>query len=199
MLLAIETAGYACSVALIAGDQLIAERHALLRRGHAERLVPMIAELPDGGRADAIVVGVGPGSFTGVRVGIAAARALGLAWNVPVSGCSSLALVAAEMLASGQADSLLVVMEGGHGEVFIQPFSGRGVQETAPMQSLPYGAAADLAQGHPLIGNAVTRFGLDESAERHARAASLRFLPELLRQLPPSPVYGRVPDAKPMQ
>ena len=84
MILAIETAGFACSVALLDGPRLIAEAHEVLRRGHAERLIPMLSCLPDGGRADAIVVGCGPGSFTGVRVGIAAARVLGLAWHDPV-------------------------------------------------------------------------------------------------------------------
>jgi tRNA threonylcarbamoyladenosine biosynthesis protein TsaB len=198
MRLAIETAGFACSVALIDGDQLIAERHEVLHRGHAERLVPMIAELPGGGRADAIIVGVGPGSFTGVRVGIAAARALGLAWGVPVHGCSSLALVAAESLNGGNAQDVLVVMEGGHGEVFVQRFSGRDVCETAPMQSLPYEAAAKIAAGQTLIGNAVARFGLSEDAACHARAASVRWLSTAQCALPPSPVYGRGPDAKPM-
>ena len=75
MILVIDTATAACSVALLDGDRVFAERHEVVGRGHAERLVPMIAELPDGGRAEAILVDVGPGSFTGIRVGLAAARA----------------------------------------------------------------------------------------------------------------------------
>src|SRR6187402_2735190 len=96
--LVIETATAACSVALLAGRTRLAGAHELVGRGHAERLVPMIGEvLAAAGleRADLILVDCGPGSFTGIRVGLAAARALGYAWNVPVHGYSALALIAA--------------------------------------------------------------------------------------------------------
>src|SRR5690606_29145709 len=92
--LVIETATAACSVALIEDGVVIAALHETVGRGHAERLIPMIAELPGAGRADVIRVDCGPGSFTGIRVGLAAARALGLGWGVPVSGFSSLSLIA---------------------------------------------------------------------------------------------------------
>ena len=75
--LVIETATAACSVALLDGDRVVAARHELVGRGHAERLVPMIGEvLAEAGqnRADLIQVDCGPGSFTGLRVGISAAR-----------------------------------------------------------------------------------------------------------------------------
>ena len=85
-LLAIETATEACSVALFEDGQLRAHAHELVGRGHAERLIPMIGELPDRGRAETILVDCGPGSFTGVRVGLAAARGLGLAWAAPIHG-----------------------------------------------------------------------------------------------------------------
>jgi tRNA threonylcarbamoyl adenosine modification protein YeaZ len=74
--LALDTSGAACSIALIEGDTIIAARHEALGRGHAERLIPWIAALPEGGQADRIIVGCGPGSFTGVRIAIAAARGL---------------------------------------------------------------------------------------------------------------------------
>ena len=95
-LLAIDCASPACSVALFDDGALIDFRHEELGRGHAERLVPMIAELPGRGQADQIAVARGPGSFTGVRIGIAAARALALAWGADLVGYPSLALIAAQ-------------------------------------------------------------------------------------------------------
>src|SRR3569623_1633380 len=134
--LVIETATAACSVALIEHGRVIASIHEVVGRGHAERLVPMIAELPDGGRAGSILGDCGPGSFTGSRVGIAAARGLGLGWGVPVRGFSSLPLVAASAFAADPTlDRLAVVLEGGHGEVFMQPIAAGHIAPTADIAS----------------------------------------------------------------
>ncbi|MFL6753980.1 MAG: tRNA (adenosine(37)-N6)-threonylcarbamoyltransferase complex dimerization subunit type 1 TsaB, partial [Sphingomicrobium sp.] len=77
MLLAFDTSSAACTAALFDGTGVcVARADEVIGRGHAERLVPMIAELMDGARADRIIVGVGPGSFTGIRVAIAAAHGL---------------------------------------------------------------------------------------------------------------------------
>ena len=84
--LVIDCATEACSVALFENGSMISGTLEMLGRGHADRLVPMIADLPGKGRAEEIAVNVGPGSFTGIRVGIAAAKALGLAWNARVIG-----------------------------------------------------------------------------------------------------------------
>src|SRR3978361_2079056 len=102
MLLIIDSATAACSAALVsaAGD-LIAQRHEIVGRGHAERLLPMIADLLGGRVPTSILVDCGPGSFTGVRVGLAAAHGLAIGWKVPLAGYSSLALIAA---ASGESE-----------------------------------------------------------------------------------------------
>ncbi len=88
--LVIDCATEACSVALFDQDILLSGDFRKLGRGHAEHLVPMIAALPDRGRAARIAVALGPGSFTGVRVGLAAARALALVWQAELVGYSTL-------------------------------------------------------------------------------------------------------------
>jgi tRNA threonylcarbamoyl adenosine modification protein YeaZ len=195
--LVIETATAACSVALIEGTAVVASAHEVVGRGHAERLVPMIAALPDGGRADAILVDCGPGSFTGIRVGIAAARGLGLGWGVPVRGFSSLPLVAAAAFAAdAKLDRLAVVLEGGHGEVFMQPFIRDPFVATADFASLPPEEAMARLDA-TAIGNGV-RFLSTGGREALPDAADIVLLPPALIDLPPRPIYGRAPDAKPM-
>lgn len=197
--LAIETATAACSVALIEGGRVITSDHAVVGRGHAERLLPMIAALPGGGRCDAILVDVGPGSFTGIRVGIAAAKALGFAWGVAVEGYTSLALLAA---IDGGRDDTVVTIEGGHGEIFVGRYGGNPMVEIDTARSVPFDrAVADIAAKR-IIGNAATR--LVEAGVRAVDtdvtpdACATLFLPRSLSMLPPVPFYGRGADAKPM-
>ena len=204
--LVIETATAACSVALIEQNRVVARNHDVVGRGHAERLLPMIADLPDGGRADRILVDCGPGSFTGLRVGIAAARGLALGWGVAVTGYSSLALLAATAFETvpynqdGPAD-LGVVLEGGDGEVFMQGFAAP-LRAIAPFTSLrPEAALASIAAGTQMVGNGV-RFlsALDPDRAYHEMlpdAAAAILLPSRFATLPAVPIYGRAPDAKP--
>ena len=196
--LVIDTATAACSVALIEDGAVIARIHEVVSRGHAERLIPMIAELPDGGRADAIAVDCGPGSFTGVRVGIAAARGLGLGWGVPVHGYSSTALIAAAAL-PGPRPALAVALEAGHGEVFMQVFDS-ALATLRPLASLTPEAAVAALAGLHVVGNGVVRLlAVDpnlDATEALPVAADWHLLPPALATLPPRPIYGRAPDAK---
>lgn len=197
-ILVIETATAACSVALLDGDAVVAERHEVVGRGHAERLLPLIAELPGGGRADAIWVDVGPGSFTGIRVGIAAARGLALGWGVPVTGYASTALLAVAALAEGE---LVAVLEGGHGEVFMQAFAAEPFRATGPVASLTPAVALAALEGRRAIGSGVRFLAALEPtlppSEALPRAADALLLPPEMTTLPPSPRYGRPPDAVP--
>lgn len=181
------------SVALFDNDVLIAADHRLIGRGHAEALVPAIAALPDGGRADAIFVGCGPGSFTGIRIGIAAARALAYAWNVPLTGFDTLALIAADAQQRSGAGDVAVAVDGGHGEWFVAD---------APLAALslsPDAAAATVASqtvAGTRAGELVALRGWGEAiaAEADARAFALIDSAAILN--PAVPLYGRSPDAK---
>jgi len=201
-LLVIDTSGADCSLALFDDDVLLAERHESIGRGHAERIVPWIADLPDGGKADRILVGCGPGSFTGVRVGIAAARALAIGWGVPVAGVSSLALIAADAAREAPGDDpLLVATEGGHGELFIQPLLRSPVREAGPLASLLPEQAALSSDIALVAGSAAERLiaarGSGRAIAASPRASAVLALDPALCAWAPAPVYGRAPDAKP--
>ena len=199
--LVIDSASEACSVALLEAGVVIDYRHEVIGRGHAERLVPLIAELADGGRADIVVAGCGPGSFAGVRIGVAAARALALGWQVPVRGFSTLALVAASAAdAIAAADGALVVMEGGHGQWFVQPFAADLSPRAAFRSLLPEDAV--LLADALVVGNRaeafVARRGSGTAVPALPDARAFARLPAGALFAEPSPIYGRAPDAKPM-
>ncbi|WP_375401930.1 tRNA (adenosine(37)-N6)-threonylcarbamoyltransferase complex dimerization subunit type 1 TsaB [uncultured Sphingomonas sp.] len=198
--LIIETATAACSVALIERDHVVARLHEIVGRGHAERLVPMIAELPGGGRAARIMVDCGPGSFTGIRVGIAAARGLALGWGMPVTGYSSLALVAAAALAARpELRRVAAVLEGGHGEVFMQIFDAT-LLPLGDLASLTPQAAVVRLDGLPAFGSGAARLlAVDpvlDVTQTLPDAGDAWRLPPQLAALSPRPLYGRAPDAK---
>jgi tRNA threonylcarbamoyl adenosine modification protein YeaZ len=199
MILIIETATAACSAALVEGDTLIDERHELVGRGHAERLVPMIEALLAGRRPEAILVDCGPGSFTGVRVGLAAAQGLRIGWGVPLAGYSSLSAVAA---AAGAGGEIAVALEGGHGQLFVQTFGEEEMRPLDTLRSLPPAEAAAAIRAHRVAGSGaaalVAERGWGEAIDALPRAADARLLPPALRALAPRPIYGRGPDAKPM-
>lgn len=198
--LAIECSTEACSVALFEGQNLLASDHRILGRGHAEQLVPMIAELPARGQAERILVALGPGSFTGIRIGIATAGALALVWQARVLGYPTLALVAAMAQAQAGAQPVDAAMNGGHGEWFVQPFGADGMP-LAPVRSLQPGMAA-VAAGASLVAGTQAQ-ALVALRERgtaltlHPDARQALLVPTGLLSPQIRPVYGRPPDATP--
>jgi tRNA threonylcarbamoyl adenosine modification protein YeaZ len=199
--LVIDCVSAACSVALLAPDgALLAERHEVVGRGHAERLMPMIAQLLDGRRPAAILVDCGPGSFTGLRVGLAAAHGLAIGWRVPLTGFSAPALLAA-MAGAGGAP-VAAALQGGHGEIFVQSFAGDPLEPADALRSLRPDLAAQSLTAPLVVGSGAAEIvaarGFGEAIDLLPRAACAFLLPEPLRTLAPRPIYGRAPDAKPM-
>ncbi|UUR08208.1 tRNA (adenosine(37)-N6)-threonylcarbamoyltransferase complex dimerization subunit type 1 TsaB [Sphingomonas glaciei] len=199
MLLALDTATPACTAALFDADgTLLAQADEVMSRGHAERLMPLLDRLLDGRRADSILVGCGPGSFTGLRVGIAAAHGLSIGWDAPLAGMSTLALIAAGLPGDGP---VAVALTGGHGELFVQQFDRDPLRPVAPIVSLSPAAAA-AAIDAPLVAGSgaaalVAARGHGEAVEALPSAANALRLPASLRTLSARPVYARAPDAKP--
>lgn len=194
--LVIDTATRACSVALFDGEQLLAGAYEVIGRGHAERLLPLIAALPDKGKADQIMVDVGPGSFTGIRVGVAAAKALGLAWRIPVHGYGCLSLVAAMARSQKPTSAAVdVIMTGGHGEYFFEAFDDAG-RSCAPARSVLPEMLFNIAIAHHVAGDIDPQRADRVWTDILPDARAWAHLPDG-HTLPPIPVYGRAPDAKP--
>jgi len=199
MILAFDTSSSACTAALFDGaGECVARRDETIGRGHSERLVPMLDELLEGRRADRILVGVGPGSFTGIRVGVAAAQGLAIGWNAKLGGMSSLALTAASGDAPGE---IAVAVSGGHGELFVQEFD-RGAAKSVLRNLSPEDAAA-VTKAARVVGTGakalVEARGWGEASDAWPSAANALALREDLRSLPPRPIYARAPDARPRQ
>ena len=199
MYLAFDASTSACTAALIQADgTLIAKADEVIGRGHAERLAPMIAELVGGHVPTRILVGVGPGSFTGTRVAIAAAHGLALGWNVPLTGFDSLALLAAGAPGDGP---VAVAIQGGHGELFIRRFARSPLRPLASTDSLRPEAAALAVPESTVVGNGASALvaarGSGEAIDLLPSAADVLRLPDVLRSLDPRPAYGRAPDARP--
>jgi tRNA threonylcarbamoyladenosine biosynthesis protein TsaB len=196
MILAFDTSSAACTAALFDdGGACLARRDEQIGRGHSERLVPMLAELLEGRAAKRIIVGVGPGSFTGIRVGIAAAHGLAIGWDAELLGMSSLALLAAGVERTCEVAAAIL---GGHGELFVQEFNSR--REPAGELANLAPAAAAAAATELVVGSGARQLvdarGWGEARDAWPSAANALKLPPNLRSLPAKPVYARAPDAR---
>ncbi|WP_448577725.1 tRNA (adenosine(37)-N6)-threonylcarbamoyltransferase complex dimerization subunit type 1 TsaB [Thermaurantiacus sp.] len=182
--------GHHLSLALLQGDRLLGEVHEEIGRGHAEALMPAIRDLLLGqSPPQSIGVEVGPGSFTGLRVGVAAARALGIAWRVPVFGLSSMGLVAAGAAQRGHRGPLLVALLAPRGQLWIQSF--HGLSPVSPAVSLEADAARRLvAEARvPVTGSGAAALGLDAMEVTPRARWGLGLGAE--HHLAPTPLYVR--------
>jgi tRNA threonylcarbamoyl adenosine modification protein YeaZ len=199
LILALDTSTAACTAALLERNgTIVASRDEQIGRGHAERVVPMIEEMLDGHVPTRILVGVGPGSFTGLRVGIAAAHGMAIGWRVPLAGMNSLALLAAS--APPGEGKVAAAMAGGHGEIFVQTFDRKKLTATGPIFNLTPEAAARKVDAPLVVGSgaealvAARRSG--EALALLPTASRALSLPELLRSQECKPIYARAPDAR---
>ena len=200
-ILIIDTATQALSVALLDDGSPVAHSHEIVGRGHAEALLPAIAALPGGGRAQAIAVDVGPGSFTGVRIGIAAAKALALAWSIPLHGYTALSLIAARAARDHDDGPIAVTITGGHGELFWQCFASDGRTPLSLPASTPMAELARQLDHSVIYGTGaealITARGNGTAVILYPDAADYSLLADL-PPLPPKPLYCRDADARPM-
>lgn len=206
--LAFDTTTSACSVAVCVDDTIAGSFHDPMIHGQAEALIPAIEQtMAEAGITyadlDRIAVTVGPGSFTGVRVGLATARGIGVATGRPVIGLLTTEVIAAETQPkSGQ--SIAVAIDARRAEVYLQCFASNGSATGDPVCLLPENAAKVLRnQAWVLVGDGAARVqphtGPDVVLGTHtvanavvlARLAATRSIPEA----PPGPVYVRPPDA----
>ena len=202
MLLAFDTATALVTVALHDGDRVVVEHSSEQPMKHGEHLAPLIARaLDDAGivRQDltAIAVGVGPGPFTGLRVGLVTARTLGFVLQVPVYGVCSLDVVAAEVVGSGSATgSFLVATDARRQEVYLASYDEQGRRLAGPAVSRP----ADVAATAQVAGAGPSLYpdcfpnpiGPERPSAGWLAAAVAE---ELVELLDPDPLYLRRPDA----
>jgi tRNA threonylcarbamoyladenosine biosynthesis protein TsaB len=215
---AIDTALEACSAAVLDTERaaILAHESLPMVRGHAEALMPLIKRVLDRSgldfaTIDRIAVTTGPGSFTGLRVGIAAARGLGLAAGKPVVGLSTLAAYAAPFIAADDTLPVVAVIDARHDHVYLQVFGPGGRMLVAPrLAPLREALRASTTSGAPrIVGTAANMLANVWPANEPAPSAvEQRQAPDIdwVARLgaaavetgaPPKPLYLRAPDAQP--
>src|SRR3978361_1861901 len=152
LILAIDTALEACAAGVLDTDagELIAMESLAMKRGHAEALMPLIGRvMKDSGIAfatlDRIAVTTGPGSFTGLRVGLSAARGIALAANKPVVGLTTLTAYAAPVVRETCEPPIISAIDARHDHVYFQVVSGNGSSLVRPRVA-PIAEALDAAR-----------------------------------------------------
>ena len=213
-ILAIDTALGACSACVaVSGDpEPWARESVSMERGHAEALLPMVERVVDqgGGFAglDRVAVTVGPGSYTGLRVGIAAARAIGLAVGCPVVGVTTLSALLAPLIRRDDRRLLAAAVDARHGQLYFQAVTPTGQSLVPPSlvglrdaaRQIGAGPATLVGSGAPALAAELS--GIDVAVEGAPNAPDIVWVARLgliadPAQALPKPLYLRGPDAQP--
>jgi tRNA threonylcarbamoyladenosine biosynthesis protein TsaB len=216
-ILALDTALDACAAAVLDTERrdLVASETQPMTRGHAEALMPMIARVMEAARLefsdlDRIAVTTGPGSFTGVRVGIAAARGLALAAGKPAIGLTTLAAFTAPHVAAGFAGTVVPVIDARHGQIYMQVFGPGGRAVIAPRLAALREAVEAVRSRAPVLltGSAADLVAAEWPADEPppqivpVKAPEIGWVARLGAaaqedRAVPKPLYLRPPDARP--
>jgi tRNA threonylcarbamoyladenosine biosynthesis protein TsaB len=215
--LAIDTALSACSAGVIAqgAAEPLAAESRLMERGHAEALLPLVERVMasiDGRFAaiDRVAVTIGPGSYTGLRVGIAAARAIGLAAGIPVVGVSTLSALIAPLMSLDERRLLAAAIDARHGQIYFQMVAPGGRIIIAPglvgirdaVRLIGSGPVALNGSGAPAVAVEALTAGVDAVMPSGSGLPDIVWVGRLgLAADPahalPKPLYLRGPDARP--
>jgi len=219
LILAIDTALDACAAAVLDTEagRLIAQESMAMKRGHAEALMPLIARVIEASGIgfaglDRIAVTTGPGSFTGLRVGLSAARGIALAANKPVVGLTTLTAYAAPVVSETGEHPIISAIDARHDHVYFQVVSGDGSSLVRPRVA-PIAEALDASRfGAPhLVGNAAKilaerwpgdappPFKVDAQAAPDIAWVAWLGAAVSPDNAPARPYYLRAPDAKPQK
>ncbi len=216
LILAIDTALDACAAGVLDTDagKLIAQESLVMKRGHAEALMPLIGRvMKEAGTAfaalDRIAVTTGPGSFTGLRVGLSAARGIALAADKPAVGVTTLSAYAAPVVSENGEQPVISAIDARHDQVYFQAVSGNGSSLIRPRVAPIEEALSAARFGAPiLVGNAADILGQRWPADApppvrvDAQAApDIAWVAWLGAAVSPNtaparPFYLRAPDAK---
>jgi len=217
LILAIDTALDACAAAVLDTDaaKIIAQESLPMKRGHAEALMPLIARVMKASGVafmslDRVAVTTGPGSFTGLRVGLSAARGIGLAAAKPVVGLTTLTAYAAPFVGENSAHPILSAIDARHDHVYFQVVSGDGGSLVKPKVA-PISEALEASRfGAPhLVGNAAKILADRWPSDTPPPAkVDMQPAPDINwvawvgaavspETAPAKPYYLRAPDAKP--
>jgi tRNA threonylcarbamoyladenosine biosynthesis protein TsaB len=217
-ILAIDTSCGAVSACVLdsGADSALARRSEPMQRGHAEALAPLLERLMfsvEGGFAslDRIAATVGPGSFTGIRVGLATARAIGLALNVPVIGVSTLVAFAGPLLLEPAPGIIASAIDARHGRVYLQLFEAMGGRPLIParieglreaVRAIGTGPVRMTGSGAGILALEAALAGLNADLAGDADYPDILAIARIglamdPRDCPPRPLYLKPPDAQP--